>query len=118
VTIFRDASQSSWSSSSEVAVDESVIPHPKPTDKDQLLATQRGDTIPHHFIPRKPHPNCLLVWVMATKATKTGLPYLLDAAYDFFGVSGRDACAAFHNKWTYNHPPHFVVDAAIMGMIL
>jgi hypothetical protein len=116
VSLFRVASQQAWTSSSEVAVDESTIPHPKPKDHEQLEATRRGDPIPHHYIPRKPHPNCLLVWVMATKSTKTGLPFLLDASFDFFGVSGRNACAEFVRNWTYKHPPHFIVDAAITGM--
>jgi len=115
VSLFRVASQAAWTSSSEVAIDESTIPHAKPTDHEQLEATRKGDPIPHHYIPRKPAPNCLLAWVMATKSTKTKLPFLLDAAFDFYQVSGRDACIEFRRNWTYQHPPHFVVDAAITG---
>ena len=85
---------------SEFALDESTIPHKKPTAVQAAEAERMGDPIPHHFIPRKPNPNCILSWTVATKSDATGIPFVFDFFFDLSkpGISGREACISFCEK--------------------
>lgn len=115
--LIKGISKARWSAGTDLAVDEHTIAIKKPSEATHLKAQQSGDPIPHHYIPRKPHPNCLLIWLCGTKSTTTGLSYILDLEPDLSvpTVSGRKALRNFASRWSYAHRPHFVVDSALMG---
>lgn len=70
--LIREASQKLFTPGPDVAADEHTIPLKKPTEEVALAAQKAGDPIPHHYIKRKPHPNCVVIWGLATKSSKTG----------------------------------------------
>lgn len=66
-----------WIPGTEVTVDESIYAYEiRPEKKKEYI--QEHDAAPMHFIPRKPHKNGLLAWVMATKSYETNRPFVLD----------------------------------------
>jgi hypothetical protein len=70
-------SKSHWIPGTEVTVDESIYAYEiRPEKKKEYI--QAHDAAPMHFIPRKPHKNGLLAWVMATKSYETNKPFVLD----------------------------------------
>ena len=70
-------SKKHWTPGMEITVDESIYAYQvrSATKKNYEIIK---DPVPHHFIPRKPHPNGLLSWVAATKSFKTSLSFVLD----------------------------------------
>jgi len=78
------------------------------------------EPIPVVHIPRKPHPNGLFIWLMGTKSTNTGLPYILDFERHLTHpqLSGRNALKKFLERWPYEYKPTFVADSKIGGFVL
>lgn len=66
----------------EIALDETCQPHNKPTEDEQRKAVNSGEPIPHHFIKRKPHPNCILSWMVGSKSTMTNLSFIYGLFHD------------------------------------
>ena len=70
-------SKDHWIPGTEVSVDESIYAYEiRPETKKYYIHAH--DAAPLHYIPRKPHKNGLLAWVMATKSYETNKPYVLD----------------------------------------
>jgi hypothetical protein len=60
-------SQEHWTPGLEVSIDESIYAYEvRKATQDKYL--KEKDPVPIHYIPRKPHKNGLLAWVMATKS--------------------------------------------------
>lgn len=66
-----------WTPGPEVVVDESIYEYEVKSYIKKKYEDEK-DPIPHHYIPRKPHPNGLLSWTVATKSFHTKLTYILD----------------------------------------
>ena len=105
---------------SAFALDEICQPHKKPTRDQQRNKEMEGEPIPHHFIPRKPHPNCILSWGLASKSTKTNLPYLLGVYHDSRRpqLTGEVALLKFLAEWENQGlgRPHVTMDSACTNM--
>jgi len=94
-----------WNCSQTIAFDEMTIPHQKPSQEAQKQAEAAGNPIPHHYIKRKPHPNCFIIWVMATKSSSSGLPYVLDLVPDLTipMISARAGLKTVLSRWNYDN---------------
>jgi len=70
-------SNNHWTPGTVVAVDEALFAYQVRKEVKEEYEN-RKDPIPMHYIPRKPHKNGLLAWVLATKSDHTNKPYVLD----------------------------------------
>jgi len=86
---------------------------------DESLYAFEGKSPAKRYIPRKPHPNGLLVYGLACEALieTQSLPFCLDfePIVDKVRFSAQDAMMALHSRLRErfpNRPFHFVVDSA------
>lgn len=108
-----------WQVGQHVVFDETVFAY-QPSKTVKAKQKELKDEIPTVYIPRKPHPNGLMVYNVATVSDRTGLPYIL-AMYPFFKfpqLSPREALITAAKQWRYVTPGHFIVDAAFGCMDL
>jgi len=77
VEAWVNCSKKHWTPGSVVAIDETIFAY-KVRKEVRVEFENKKDPIPIHYIPRKPHPNGLLAWVLATKSDHTNKPYVLD----------------------------------------
>ena len=119
VNLLMFNSRAVWSDVVDAAYDEMLIPNQKPSNEKRSQMQEAGDPIPHHYIPRKPHPNGLLAWVLATKSSLTRLPFCLWIVPDYGcpTVSARDGLRKVMAQWD-GRKLHFVTDAAVGGFTL
>ena len=100
-----------------VAVDETVIEY-QPGQSAKKQAEERGTPIPVVFIPRKPHPNGLLLYqavTMVDSPINNGtLPFILDIIPHLKQGDSVPASSfqLIMNRWNNNEKPHFLADAA------
>src|SRR5690606_26528256 len=98
--------------------DEAVIAF-QPSSATKIKAEAEGEPIPVVFIPRKPHPNGLLLYAAVTMVDnpiKKGgvLPFVLDmlphlTSGDF---SPAEAVETFIQQWIHPEKPHIIGDSA------
>ena len=93
----------------------------QPSAEVKQKAEEAGEPIPVMFIPRKPHPNCLLIYALSCLVKHSykdkGIPFILDllphlAAGD---TAAHDTLFQFKNRWSHDFRPAFVGDAAFMS---
>jgi len=86
-----------------------------PLEKKTRDAVETTEPIPLVFIPRKPHPNGLLNWVLCCKSSSTGIPYVLNfyPHLDHPQVTANNSFQYFMDNWSYEIKPTFIADAAI-----
>lgn len=103
-----------------VTVDESVIGY-KPNSIKKNQAEANGEPIPVTFIARKPHPNGLLIYGLASyvnhpkpSAEASELPFILDLRPHLkVGDAGaHNAVRYFMEHWSYDSKPHLCADSA------
>jgi hypothetical protein len=84
-------------------------------------AEEREEPIPVQFIPRKPHPNCLLLYALSCLVKHSfkekGIPFILDILPHLKAgdTAAHDTLFQFQNRWTLNTRPVFVGDAAFVS---
>lgn len=88
---------------SEVCLDETCQPQKKPTTEQAQQSERLGWPIPHHYIIRKPHPNCILSWLAASKSDATLLTFVLFIQHDLTRpkLTGADALKNFLRLWYF-----------------
>jgi hypothetical protein len=116
--LLRGAFHSHISEIHSVTVDESLIGY-QPSRPVKDKAEKQGEPIPVAYIPRKPHPNGLLGYLLLTPVDhpgkpRKGLPYILDILpHVSIGDSApQDVVRKFMERWTWAEKPHIVSDAA------
>lgn len=115
--ILRCAWQSAWSPGGNgLVIDEHSISYQVSKEVREKLS--QSDPVPKHYIPRKKHPNCLVVYQLATKSTRTGEPYIIDIEPSLTVplVAPREVTRRFLRRWSYPIKPHLIFDAAFSGM--
>jgi hypothetical protein len=107
-----------------ITIDESVIGY-QPSARVKRVAEASGEPIPVVFIPRKPHPNGLLLYqavtYVASPISRTQvLPYIVDILphLEQGDYSPAGAFVAFLSRWSKPTRPHFVADAAFGSLEL
>lgn len=122
VEIFRINAQKLVQDVQLVLDDEAMIGYRVRAEKKQKLA-DAGKPVPLAFIPRKPHPNGLLIYVASCLVNHAfsakGLPYILDmlphlAAGD---TAPHDTLVQFKNRWTADSRPAFIGMLFIVNVI-
>jgi hypothetical protein len=99
-------------------VDESVIGY-QPGSTAKKEAESRGEPIPVVYIPRKPHPNGLEIFLVATSVEhparqNKGLPFIVDMRPHLTqGDSNpQETFEFFMKRWLHSNKPHWIGDAA------
>ena len=108
----RKAYQDSWIPGREVVADESVWAY-KPSKNVLDRLRELNIRIPLVYIPRKPHPNGLMAYQLATKSSTTGLPYILDFIVhrSFPQISAQEAAKEFADRWPFPTKMELVADS-------
>jgi hypothetical protein len=91
----------------------------QPSAEAKQKALRNGDYIPVTFIPRKPHPNGLLAYLLASfivhplEPTRR-LPFILDLLPHLRvgDVTSGNAFRLFRSRWFLESKPHFISDSA------
>ena len=116
--IFHETFTSHVQDISVIAIDETMIEY-QPSAVVKKKADDAGEPIPVVFIPRKPHPNGLLLYQAVTivpnpKDASRTLPYILDIfPHVQQGDSApTDAFLTFLDRWIGIDRPHIIADAA------
>lgn len=106
---------------SVAVIDESVIGY-QPRLEVKQKAELNGEPIPVTYIPRKPHPNGLLIYLACTfisHPTKLNskLPYIIDiwSHLKVGDIGPQTAFMAILDRWQNNKNVHFVADSAFGG---
>jgi len=95
--------KSLWNPSATVSFDESIWAYePRPETKRRYEYVLK-DPIPVVYIPRKPHPNGFLCWLLVSKSSKTNLPFILDIIphVRFPQISAQQAIRRMLSNWIY-----------------
>jgi hypothetical protein len=110
---FRTTFQECWIPGRQIAVDESVWSYCP--GKVVLDGCRReGIRIPLVYIPRKPHPNGMMAYLLACTSHSTGLPFVLDFELhrNFPQISAVASAKAFLARWPYPTKMDLVADSA------
>lgn len=113
ISHFNKIFQSLIIPSGECTIDETVFSYePKVETKNKMM--NQGDQIPLVYIPRKPHPNGLLTYVLACTTPRSNKPFVLNLVpfKKFPQITAREALQECVQQWPYTHPPHITGDSA------
>lgn len=121
--LFHEAFINHLEKTSDALIDESVIGY-QPSAAVKKHYEELGEPIPVVHIPRKPHPNGFLIYLIATFVRDPGqeqkhLPYILDLKpYLRQGEAGAiDALYHFLERWPEKfEKPHIISDSAFCSL--
>jgi hypothetical protein len=98
-------------------VDESVLAY-QPSKKVKEMADTNGEPIPVVYIPRKPHPNGLEIFLVTTPiedptSQKEKLPYIVDIVPYLRNGDNvpSDIIRTFMKHWGRERKPHIIGDS-------
>ncbi len=108
--ILRDAWFKAWIPGEYLAVDEAMWKYHCAN-----VDPSNPNPPPTRYIPRKPHPNGMLCYILAGK-TPFG-PFAFDIQEDIceYKLNPRCALLSFQSRWKGAHKPHIVVDSGFSG---
>jgi hypothetical protein len=117
----RNAYQSPILDVKLAAADEGSIAYQVSGNVKKKFELTLHDPVPHHYVPRKPHPNCMLVYKLCTRISSSGLPYLIDFEPCLnldHAITGEKATLNFLERWSFGSTAHFVIDAGFSSLDL